>query len=139
MQVINAILFILLQLSGWELLSTVSIVRRYDEMMGQEIDAPLFTESLLSHAGESITLSGYVIPLEVGLDHDYFVLSRFPYQSCFFCGAAGPETVVEVYPIEKLPKIMPDQRITVSGTLEINQNDPLHLFYVIKDASVDTD
>lgn len=122
------------QLSGWDLLSTVEIVKGYDDFMGSEIDQPRFSEQLKIHEGKEITLEGFIIPLQQDADQDYFILSRFPYQSCFFCGAAGPETVVEVYADHEFRYT--DERVRVSGTLRLNADNPLHLFYIVKDAIV---
>ena len=122
-------------LEGWELLSDVEVVRVYDDFLEQEVEKPEFSEVLKGRNKSEIELQGFVIPLnEVGTS-DYFVLSRFPYQSCFFCGNAGPETVVEVYTNE--PLSLKDQRVKVKGTLYLNASDPLHLYYIMKDCSVE--
>lgn len=123
-------------LEGWELLSSVDLERKYDEFTGQETDVPVFNETLRNAEGSKMTLTGYVIPLEANKNSPYFILSRYPYQSCFFCGAAGPETVVEVYASDPVNFPM-DQRIRVEGTFKLNENDPLHLFYILEDASVE--
>lgn len=133
---IHAILIIFLQLQGWELLSTVTWNRAFDEMLGQESELPIFSEQLYEMEGKKVTISGYVIPLEAGAEQQYFVLSRFPYQSCFFCGAAGPETVVEIYPTLPRDDLKPDQKITVTGKLFLNPSDPLHLSFIIKEANL---
>ena len=133
---IHAILIIFLQLQGWELLSTVIWNRAFDEMLGQESELPIFSEQLYEMEGKKVTISGYVIPLEAGAEQKYFVLSRFPYQSCFFCGAAGPETVVEIYPTLPRDDLKPDQKITVTGKLSLNPSDPLHLSFIIKEADL---
>lgn len=122
------------QLSGWELLSTVSVEKGYDNFMGAEIDRPSFSEQLISKEGKSISLEGYIIPLQQDTDQDYFILSRFPYQSCFFCGAAGPETVVEVY--ADLAFRITDEKVRVKGKLRLNRDNPLHLFYILEDCEV---
>lgn len=120
---------------GWELLSDVEVVRVYDQFLEQEVEKPVFSELLQGHHKTEIELQGFVIPLnEVG-SSDYFVLSRFPYQSCFFCGNAGPETVVEVYANEQLS--LKDQQVRVRGTLYLNEEDPLHLYYIMKDCTIE--
>ena len=106
------------QLSGWELLSSVEIVMGYDDFMGVEIEQPEFSEQLKLRERKELTLEGFIIPLQQESDQDYFVLSRFPYQSCFFCGAVGPETVVEVY-FDREFKFT-DERVRVSGKLRLN-------------------
>lgn len=122
------------QVTGWELLSTVEIVKGYDEFMGAEIEKPKFSEQLKLQQGKEITLEGFIIPLQQEGDQDYFILSRFPYQSCFFCGQAGPETVVEVYSDVKFRYT--DERVRVTGTLKLNEDNPLHLFYVVEATDV---
>lgn len=121
--------------SEWELLSTVEVVMGYDDFMGAEVEKPKFSEQLKNREGTSVVLEGFIIPLDQETEQDYFVLSRFPYASCFFCGAAGPETVAEIYSAEKFS--FTDEKIRVQGKLRLNNNDPLHLFYVLDDASVE--
>lgn len=123
------------QLDGWELLSSVEIVMGYDEFMSTEVEKPVFSKNLLDRQGELLELEGFVIPLQQDLDQDYFVLSRFPYQSCFFCGAAGPETVIEVYTDQKFT--FTDERVRVIGKLRLNKDNPLHLFYILDDATAE--
>lgn len=122
-------------LEGWELLSDVEVVRIYDKFLEQEVEKPVFSESLLGRNETKLELLGFVIPLSEDGSSDYFVLSRFPYQSCFFCGNAGPETVVEVYANERMS--LKDQRVRVKGTLHLNEEDPLHLYYIMKDCTVE--
>lgn len=123
------------QLSGWELLSSVEIVMGYDDFMGAEVEQPKFSEQLKLREGKELTLEGFIIPLQQESDQDYFVLSRFPYQSCFFCGAAGPETVVEVYSGRDFRYT--DERVRVNGTLKLNDDNPLHLFFILEDCEVE--
>lgn len=122
------------QLNGWELLSSVEIVMGYDDFMGTEMEKPQFSEALLAGEGKRLTLEGFIIPLQQESDQDYFVLSRFPYQSCFFCGAAGPETVVEVYSDRQFR--FTDERVRVTGTLRLNRDNPMQLFYILENCEV---
>lgn len=132
------IFFVLLfgpQLSGWELLSSVEIEIGYDDFMKAEIEVPKFSEQLKLREGKQLTLEGFIIPLEQNAEQSYFVLSRFPYQSCFFCGAAGPETVVEVYAEQQFS--ITDERVSVTGILRLNDDNPLHLFFILEDCTVE--
>ena len=122
------------QLDGWELLSSVEIVIGYDDFMGAEVEQPKFSGQLKLREGKELTLEGFIIPLQQDTDQSYFILSRFPYQNCFFCGGAGPETVVEVYSDREFRYT--DERVRVSGTLRLNDDNPLQLFYVLNDCKV---
>ncbi|MFY0599819.1 MAG: hypothetical protein JXR03_09105 [Cyclobacteriaceae bacterium] len=135
---VNGILFFSVLVSqvfnGWDTLSKLKIDNQYDELLEESFEVPVFSDDLLVFDGEEILIDGYVIPLQQGTNQDYFVLSRFPYNSCFFCGNAGPETVAEVYTKGKVS--FKDEYVEVSGTLRLNAEDPLHLFYIIENASV---
>ncbi|MEM9897641.1 MAG: hypothetical protein AAF789_14875 [Bacteroidota bacterium] len=119
---------------GWELLSTVEIVMGYDDFMGTEVEKPKFSEQLKLQEGEKLVLEGFVIPLQQETAQDYFILSRYPYQNCFFCGGAGPETVVEVYSDRKFRYT--DERVRVEGDLYLNEDNPLQLFYILRNCTV---
>ncbi len=120
--------------SGWELLSAVEIKKEYDEFMDAEIDKPIFPGQIIVREGSNIVLEGFIIPLEQDVKQEYFVLSRFPYQSCFFCGGAGPETVVEVFSENDFA--FTDKKVRVEGELELNSDNPLQLFYILRNSTI---
>ena len=119
---------------GWETLQKLKLDVRYDEFLGEEAERPIFSDDLKAFDGQVVTIEGYVIPLQQSGSQDYFVLSRFPYNNCFFCGNAGPETVAEVYTTEKFE--FRDAKVRVIGKLQLNADDPLHLFFIFSDARV---
>ncbi|MEQ9302959.1 MAG: hypothetical protein RJQ14_03520, partial [Marinoscillum sp.] len=86
---------ILQTFDGWNTLQKLELQRTYDEFLGEDIELPVFSDELKTYDGSRVTIEGYTIPLQQATEQDYFVLSRFPYNNCFFCGNAGPETVVE--------------------------------------------
>lgn len=120
--------------SQWKELSDVTYVSTIDPLLGYEIESPVFGKKVTALEGKKVTLKGYIVPLEEMRGHKYFVLSSLPYNICFFCGGAGPETVVEVYSTAEIP--YQDNAITIVGTLELNQDDPLHLMYILKNAEL---
>ncbi len=120
---------------GWDTLSKLKIDRQFDEILSESIDVPIFSDDLKAFDGKIIELEGYVIPLQSRANQEYFVLSRFPYSSCFFCGNAGPETVAEVYTPETTR--FKDEKVKIKGRLRLNAGSPLHLFYIIEEAEVE--
>ena len=56
----------------------------------------------------------------------------FPITCVFFCGAAGPETVMEVY--AEAPIEYTAAEVTIRGTLQLNDNDINRLIYALIDA-----
>ena len=59
----------------------------------EELDSyywkPVFGPQVLAAEGQDVYITGYVIPVD--LDEDFYVLSRYPFANCFFCGGAGPK------------------------------------------------
>lgn len=115
----------------WHELAKVEYEKKYNKELNENINYPIFSPEIQALEGKTVNVTGYVIPLEIG--SDYFVLSAFPFASCFFCGAAGPETVIEVYSTKPL-KLTGDDRITVRGRLELNRSDINHLMFMLRDA-----
>jgi len=113
-------------------LSEVSF--RKEKKNGYEMEVPLFSNHLKSRDGKKIKLKGYVIPVgEVG-DESKFMLSSLPFNVCYFCGAAGPETIIEVESIQKVK--FTSQAIWMEGILQLNEKDPDRHIYILKSANL---
>ena len=71
----------------WNALADVTFVTK--QTNGYEIELPKFGNKVMALQGKKISVKGYLIPLsESGSDSKY-MLSSLPFNSCFFCGAAG--------------------------------------------------
>lgn len=108
-------------LVSWESFAKVTFHREFSKQFGFEVNTkpPEFSFEVLKHNGKEIKVKGYVIPVDVELG--MYMVSANPFANCFFCGNAGPETVVEIFPAEKLPRFATDQVVTFKGILQINQ------------------
>ena len=82
--------------SLWKTLAKITYKKEYDEFLGFKIDKPVFAESVTALQNQEVTVKGYIIPVEGYKSHKEFIFSAYPYNMCFFCGGAGPETVMEV-------------------------------------------
>ena len=120
--------------STWKVLSKVQIEKRFDELLNYEIDFPTFSDEVKALNGKEIVLEGWIIPFDELRGENYFVLSALPFANCFFCGGAGPETVLEVFS-EKNIKFT-EKRIKVKGILNINADDPMKLMYILQKAEL---
>jgi hypothetical protein len=117
----------------WQVLAEVGFQTRTDAS-GSIIETPVFSKNLKSFNGKKIRLKGFVIPInEVG-DQDKFMLSSLPFNVCYFCGAAGPETVIEVDSDEGIR--FNTKAIWVEGYLQLNDTDPDHHMYILKSAQL---
>jgi hypothetical protein len=70
-----------------------------------------------------------VIPVDI--DEDFYVLSRYPFANCFFCGGAGPETVVDLQFSNDPREYATDERLTFAGELKLNADDVYQMNYII--------
>ena len=116
----------------WKTLGKITFKKEYSEIMGFKVDVPVFSEEVKKLEGKDIIVRGYIIPVEGYKSHKEFVFSAFPYNMCFFCGGAGPETVMEVY--AKRPVEYSAQPVTLKGKLMLNDDDINRLMYAIMDA-----
>lgn len=118
----------------WKTLSKITYKKQYDELMGFKIDIPVFSDQVKALADKEIIVKGYIIPVEGYKSHKEFIFSAFPYNMCFFCGGAGPETVMEVESSE--PVEYTAEQVTLKGKLTLNDSDINRLMYLIKDAEL---
>ena len=116
----------------WKTLARITYKKEFDELMGFKIDKPVFSDKVKALEGKEVIIKGYVIPVEGYKSHKEFILSAFPYNMCFFCGGAGPETVMEVFASEPV-KYQADA-IYLKGTLKLNADDINRLMYFLEDA-----
>lgn len=118
----------------WELLKDVE----FDEIWSEEFQAyymvPKFSKSVKEIDGKEVQIRGFIIPVDIV--QDYYVLSANPYSSCFFCGQAGPESVMEIQMIKKYEGLRMDQVITFQGTLRLNIDDIYQLNYILEEAQI---
>ena len=84
--------------------------------------------------GKQVQIRGFIIPVDIV--QDYYVLSANPYSSCFFCGQAGPESVMEIEMVKKYEGLRMDQVITFKGKLRLNVDDIYQLNYILEDAEI---
>ncbi len=115
----------------WQTLAQVHFENKKDKG-GYTVEVPVFSNYLKTFQGKHITLKGYVIPLEEVGGSGKFMLSSLPFNLCYFCGAAGPETAVEVETTEKVK--FSSKNIVMEGTLMLNDRDPNHHIYILKAA-----
>lgn len=118
----------------WKTLAKITFKKEYDELMGFKIDVPVFSKEIKALAGKEVTVKGYIIPVEGYKSHKEFIFSAFPYNMCFFCGGAGPETVMEVFAKEEIEYSA--EAVTIKGKLELNADDINRLMYGLTEVTL---
>lgn len=92
---------------------------------------PQFSQHLKDLHESEVIIKGYVIPMDLeGLN---FALSAYPFSSCFFCGGAGPESVVELK-LKESKKYKTDQIVTFKGKFVISDHINTSFFYTLVNA-----
>lgn len=91
---------------------------------------PTFGATLQELDGEEVYLSGYLIPID--LSKNTYVISAYPNATCFFCGGAGPESVMELQLIKASRNYRIDEWKRFKGKLCLNKDDENHLHYLLE-------
>jgi hypothetical protein len=126
----------------WEDLLQLKFKISFDEEVDDVTFKPKFTELIRSYEGQMIEVEGFIIPHNIAADAmgdvddqgDKFMFSAFPLASCFFCGGAGSESVMEAFP--KAPINYTTKKITVRGRLKLNDKDLLKLPYILEEVTL---
>ena len=116
---------------NWKFLGMIKFIKKADKEYG-EIMYPQVSPLLKQKAGKKIAISGFIIPI----DNTTYALSKNVFASCFFCGQAGPETIMGIKFKGATPKLKTDQYVTLVGTFRINENDVEDWIYHIDNAEI---
>jgi hypothetical protein len=142
MKIILLVTFLLVAQAGfsqtenfWQVLAEVSFKNEKDKE-GYTVERPIFSKYLKTFQGKKVRLKGYIIPLEESGGKGKFMLSSLPFNVCYFCGAAGPETVVAIETSEEIK--FTTKQIIMEGSLYLNDADPDHHIYILKSATLTT-
>lgn len=118
----------------WKTLKDIQIKTKYDSEKKYQVDIPVFGNKVKALDGKTVVIKGYLIPIEAYTKQGFFILSALPYNLCYFCGGAGPETVMEVTTKQKVK--YSDKPIVLKGRLKLNAQDPDHLMYRLQNAVI---
>ena len=117
----------------WRTLEDVEFQDVYVEELDAYYWKPTFGAGVTGLEGKDVYITGYMIPVD--LDEDFYVLSRYPFANCFFCGGAGPESVVDLRFPGKSKRVYPtDERLTFKGTFRLNADDVYQMNYILDGA-----
>lgn len=118
----------------WETLRDVTFKKKWYAEESIYMLSPTFGPSVQKLKNQQVSITGYVLPVD--LDANLYVLSAFPFSACFFCGGAGPETVMTLNFKKNSRKFKTDERLTFVGTLKLNTDDIYQMNYILDNASV---
>jgi hypothetical protein len=116
---------------NWKLLGQIKYMKKPSKDYPEGVMYPIVNTTLKAKQGKQIFMSGFVVPI----DNKSYALSKNVFASCFFCGQAGPETIMGIK--MKTPmKFKTDQYVTLKGHFRYNDSDVEDWIYHIEDAEV---
>ncbi len=90
---------------------------------GQTNYTPHFPERLTRLNGKTVTIKGYMVPIEPGRRHNVFLLSVLPVYQCMFCGQNGIPPMVEITLAKGEKLLFSENPIAIKGTVFLNGKD----------------
>lgn len=121
------------ELIDWRTLAEVAFVQERDPLGGYPVTRPVFGPPVQALAGDTIEIQGYVLPVDT--EGKQYVLSAFPYASCFFCGGAGRESVIELELQPGHRRFAQDEYLRFRGVLALREAE-YDLIYRLERAEV---
>lgn len=93
------------------------------------------TMSLKDVENKKVKIRGYF--LDIDPDGNWYVLSKNPFATCFFCGKSGPETILELISYKNVKKkFKSDDLVEVTGFFNIVYDPEDKMSFVIEKASI---
>ena len=119
---------------SWQRLRDVKFRKKWYPLEELVLLYPHFGPSVKALQGKSVAITGYLIP--INLESNTYVLSAFPNSQCFFCGGAGPESVILLKPAKPFRRFNTDERRRFSGTFRLNADNIYELNYILDGATL---
>ena len=116
----------------WKVLADIDYKKKPSKDYPEGVMFPVINGTLKARQGKPIVMSGFVIPI----DEKSYALSKNVFASCFFCGKAGPESIVGIKLKNNGQKFKTDQYVTLQGTFRYNDTDVEDWIYHIENAVV---
>ena len=93
---------------------------------------PFFGASVRALSGQEVIITGYILSIDPL--KGYYVLSKGPFSSCFFCGVGGPESIIELNFKSSDIFFKMDEVVTLKGILNLNDEDIYRCNYILDQA-----
>lgn len=116
----------------WNILADVTYKLKWNPEYQLDFNYPVFGNTIKKYKGKEVNITGYMIPLDINAGR--YVISRYNYASCFFCGGGGPESIVTLKFKTKPKRYKTDEYLTMKGILELNDTNVNEYFYIFNSA-----
>ena len=115
----------------WNTLKNVRYEERPDPVY-RLVHKPIYGKTVRELEDKTIQIRGFIIPIT----SNTYALSKNPFAACFFCGQAGPETVMGIQFRKLKEKLKTDMFVTLKGKFILNHDNPDDWMYHIIDAEI---
>ncbi|MFD2601300.1 hypothetical protein [Flavobacterium suzhouense] len=116
----------------WKLLAQIKYLKKPSKDYPEGVMYPVINPTLKAKNKKPVTMSGFIVPI----DNKNYALSKNVFASCFFCGKAGPETIMGLKFKNPNIKLKTDQYVTVEGTFRYNDTDVDDWIYHVDNAVI---
>jgi len=116
----------------WSLLGKITFENKPHLDYPEGVLYPTVNKELKAKKGKKIAISGFIIPI----DNESYALSKNVFAQCFFCGQAGPETIVGIHFKNLKKRLKTDQYVTLEGFFRYNETDVEDWIYHIEEAII---
>ncbi|MCU0469228.1 MAG: DUF3299 domain-containing protein [Arcicella sp.] len=120
------------QVISWKDLKDVRFRKKLNPEVGMVFLYPEFGLKVKTLSGKELIIKGYTIPINT---EGTYVISQYPMSQCFFCGGAGPESMIELR-LKKNKRFKTDEIHTFKGKLRLNPDNIEELNYVFEEAEL---
>jgi hypothetical protein len=114
---------------SWATMQNVEFEPKYVAETKMDMLFPVFTSEIKKLKGQIVEVEGYVIPFDKS--GAKVALSATNYASCFFCGKAGPASIMSINLKVGNPKYKTDQFRRFKGKLKLNDSDIREFYYAL--------
>lgn len=117
---------------SWKLLGRIQYEKKPSKDYPEGVMYPKINSTLKTKNKKEIIMSGFIIPI----DNKNYALSKNVFAACFFCGQAGPETIMGIKFKDESVRLKTDQYVTLRGTFRYNDSDVDDWIYHIENAII---
>jgi len=117
----------------WRQLATTRFEEVFDASRNSWSQMAHFPPEVQAWQGQRVRITGYMVPVDV--TGSVYALSAYTFSSCFFCGGAGPESVMGLEMVTKNQKFKTDQVVTWEGVLQLKSKPGMGFHFTLRNAS----
>lgn len=115
----------------WQILNELEYKEAPHDVYGT-VYLPTFSKPIKKFANKQVIIRGYLVPV----DKTTWALSKNTYAACFFCGKAGPETVLGLKFKGDPGKLKMDANALITGKFILNGTDVDDWMYSLVDVEI---